>query len=190
MAANFVFLEPNAIVAGPASQTYSNQRLPLQYVARAVDAQSAATAAANQVGVGGAVFVYCVGSDSDVAKGAMVAIDSGTARAINTASTGSCWQLGIAAAALTASSVYGWVQVSGICDYAKFGGTANIAAGGSIALGSAAGRWESAYEASASAGYRIIGAHNVVSITATAGQSNAATVALYFPTHIGVTANL
>lgn len=188
MGDKYVFLEPNAIVAGPATATYSNQRLPLNFMARAVGVETAASG--NGAGAGGAVFVYCVGSNSDVVHGAIVAIDNGTARAINTASTGSCWQLGVAAAGLTNTNVYGWVQVAGICDYALMGGTDDIAAGASIALGSAAGRFESAYEASASAGYRIIGANNVVSISEASLQSNAATIALYYPAHIGVTANL
>ncbi len=163
-------------VPSPVSQVDTSARWPIGWVAQGRDCQSGSG------NVGAGEFVYVAGSNAS--KGAWVVIDNGTAKMAGSASTASVWPLGVACGAHSATSLYGWVQVGGCCDFAK-ATNASIAGGAPLYLGSAAGRVNSTGSA---VGFRILGCHPCGSYTSS--QSDSLTVQLYNPMHIGKTANL
>ena len=95
----------------------------------------------------------------------------------NTASQG---PVGIAPVALSATNVYGWVQVAGICDYAKMGTQGTAAAGLPVVIGTTAGRLQSTAGAT---GYIINGLK--VSQYSTTANSNSAILQMYYPIYDG-----
>jgi hypothetical protein len=145
---------------------------------RALDFQTGSAGSAQNAGE----FVYLRGSNAT--HGCLVYIDSVSAKAAGTAHTASVWpQMGIAAGALSATNVYGWVQVQGICDYAILTNT-SMAAGAPVYLASTTGQIASTCGAT---GYRVIGIAPVVSYTS---ANSSVTVMLNYPQHVGATANL
>lgn len=134
---------------------------------------------------GGGQFVYCRGSNV-ASIGQFVHISggaSGGVSAVLLASANSTvfWPIGVAAGVLSASNVFGWVQVQGICDYATASNT-SVAANAYIALGSTAGQVGSV----TALGSRINGIAVPVSFTS---SQTSLTVYLDFPKIIGVTAS-
>lgn len=138
MAASFVIADPFLGNPVPVSATATVQKWPLGLVARAVDQQSGAYATASNASTAssanttnnqspGGMFMYCQGSDV-ASVGQAVHISNGSAVQLATANTGSFFPIGVAAGLLSASNVFGWVQVQGFCDYAKFTNS-SVAAG-------------------------------------------------------------
>jgi ABC-type Fe3+ transport system substrate-binding protein len=157
---------------GPASATATVQGWPLGYNARGLDPT-----------LGEAVFVYAQGNNV-ASAGALVKIINGSAvmaGTVNSASYG--FPLGIACGALSATNLYGWVQVEGLCDFAR-GTNAAVAAGAPVYLQAGAGVIASAVVA----GNQIVGM--AVPVSYTSSQSASMTVQLNFPTQVGLTASL
>ena len=102
------------IGAVPVSVTGTTKLLPLGYVAQAQDLQTGST------NCGCGEFRYVVGpAASGPSKGDLAMLKGNTVQQAGSASSGSYLPLGIAAGAISATNVYGWVQVRGLCDYAK-----------------------------------------------------------------------
>jgi hypothetical protein len=165
----------------PASATGTVQVAPLGYYARAVDNASVGTS----VNRGAGQFVYCRGSNV-TAIGQFVHISggaSGGVSAVLLASANSTvfWPIGVAAGNLSATNVFGWVQVQGLCDYATASNTA-VAANAYIALGSTAGQVGTV----TALGSRINGIAIPVAFTS---SQTSLTCYLDFPKIIGVTAS-
>jgi hypothetical protein len=78
--------------------------------------RSAATGSAAIYAAG--EFVYCRGSNV-ASAGQFVNIQNGSAVLAASANSSRALPVGVAAGALTATNVYGWVQVRGRCDYAR-----------------------------------------------------------------------
>lgn len=166
---NYQFIEPGAGFPGvSASGTVQLMRLGL--IAGALDPT-----------LGYAEFVYAQGAAASAPTAGdwvlMSGFSAGQAVSGNTASQGF---VGVAPAALSATNVFGWVQVMGVCDYAK-GTNASIAAGVPLFVGTGAGRANSTASA---AGFRIDGAWNNV-VSYTSSQSNSLTAMLYYPVFNG-----
>lgn len=101
---DYKFIDPTA--AQPVTAVATTPLFPLGLQAKAVDPT-----------LGAAVFQYARGSTN--AAGMPVILQGGYAKALATAvNNGSAAPVGIAAAAMTGTGQYGWVQVQGICDYA------------------------------------------------------------------------
>lgn len=130
---NYVFVPQYGGQPAPMSGTDTSQRfeLGLEVWARDMGQTNAITTApgtANQAVFGGGVFRYCQGNDVG-SSGMFVAIVSDSASKIAAAHTiSNAVPVGIAAGALSATSVYGWVQVQGVCDWAR------VTSGGSCGL--------------------------------------------------------
>ena len=118
MAANFKIIDPG-IGNQPVTLTQTVSQFPLGLEVQAVDmvSGSAATGSGN---LGCARFVNCVGSAaSGASRGDLVFRFGNSIQKAGSASSGTNMDLGIAAGDVSNSNVYGWVQIGGICDYAK-----------------------------------------------------------------------
>ena len=169
--ANYVIADPFIGAPAPASVTATSQYWPLGLECRAVDISSGASQ------LGGAVFRYCQGSDVGTA-GLVVYIQSN--QAIKLGATQN-YPVGIAAGALSATNVYGWVQVQGLCDYMR-GTNVSIGAASALYIGTAAGFVQSGSAAAS----RIYGM--LPSASYTSSQSLSMSVELNRP-YVGVTAS-
>lgn len=98
---------------GPVTATHTAPQFPLGFEVIAVDRSSATSG-----GGGFGVFQYCRGSNCDSA-GAFVHIRNGSAVLLAAANSALNFPIGVAAAVLSATSQYGWVQVQGRVDYAR-----------------------------------------------------------------------
>jgi hypothetical protein len=123
------------------------------------------------------VFVKGPASGSSAAAGDAVQILPNFAvQQLASGSTATQGPVGIAPAALSATNVYGWVQVMGVCDYAKMGTQGTAAVGLPVVIGSTAGRLQSTAGAT---GYIINGLK--VSQYSTTANSNSAVLGMYYP---------
>jgi len=95
-------------------------------------------------------------------------------------STASQGAIGILPGALTASNVYGWAQIYGVCDYANLGTQGTGAVGAPLFVGTTAGRLQTTAGAT---GY-IINCLKVSQYTTTA-NSNSGIVFMYWPVFDG-----
>jgi len=111
MAAIFKIVEPTVGDLVPVTATGTVPLYPLGYIARAADLQTGTT------NVGAGQFMYMKGNNV-TAIGQMVALSNGSAVLAGTVNSLSLNNVGFAAGNLSATSVYGWVQVQGFCDYA------------------------------------------------------------------------
>jgi len=174
----YKIVDPNIGAPSPVTATGTVQQWPLGIKMRALDFQTGSAGSGANYGE----FIYLRGSD--VTHGCLVFVDSVSAKAAGTAHTASIWPvMGIAAGALSATNVFGWVQVKGLCDYAIITNT-TFAAGAPVFLASTTGQIASTCGA---VGYRVIGINNVVVYSST---QSSVTVMLDYPQHIGKTANL
>jgi len=174
----YKIVDPNIGAPSPVTATGTVQQWPLGVRMRALDYQTGSVGSAGNYGE----FVYLRGSDAT--HGCLVYVDSVSAKAAGTAHTASMWPvMGIAAGALSATSVFGWVQVAGICDYAILTNT-SFAAGAPVFLASTTGQIDSTQSET---GFRVIGIAPIVSYTS---ANSSMTVMLNYPQHIGATANL
>lgn len=179
-------IEPN--VAGvPISQTDTAARFPLGAVVRAAY-HGTATGTVSNLG-GGAVFQYCQGSDVTTA-GQFVQIQGNSAVLAAAAAGASYFPIGVAAGALSTTSVYGWVQIHGICDYVLTTNEDHSAGRPLYINAGTAGLVQS----TPVAGQNIEGAVNLVAFSSSGGTGTGTdllysnlTVQLRFPHVVGTT---
>lgn len=181
MSANFKIADPLIGVPLPVSETKtaatSNIPFPLGMSVHAVDKQSGSG------NLGAGVFVYARGSNV-ASVGQFVHLMGNSAVLLAAANSASKYPVGVAAGVLSATNVYGWVQVQGLCDYAR-GTNSSIAAGVPI------------YICAGSAGYLVTNVVNgnqvngaVLPNSYTSSQSQSLTVQLNYPRVLGLSASL
>lgn len=102
----------------PLSQTDTAQRFELGAIVRAANYGTGTGTRSNLEG--GGMFQYCRGSNVSTA-GQVVQLQGNSAvvmdASVASTSPGFPWPVGVAAGPLSATNVYGWVQVQGVCDY-------------------------------------------------------------------------
>lgn len=150
------------------------QLLPVGYIAHGQDTSTA------QGGMGMGSFIYCQGSNV-TAAGQFVHVSNGSAVLLASANSTVWWPIGLAGGNLSATNVYGWVQVQGKADYALHTNV-SVAANAYIALGSTAGQVGTV----TALGSRINGIAVPNSFTS---SQTSMTVFLDFPKLIGITAS-
>lgn len=169
---DYKIVEPQLGIPSPASSTGTVQQWPLGFVARGVDL---ATGSAR---LGEGLFQYCVGATAGQPqlRGQMVQIRGHSAALLGTVNRLSNFPVGLAAGPISASNVYGWVQVKGVADYARCSNH-DIAVGASAFAASTTGLIATTQGATGAA---IYGIAFPVSLTST--QSLSVTIDLNFPT--------
>lgn len=110
---NYYAVNPLIGAPTPVTATASSPQFPIGLEVQAVD-KNAVTSAGGAAGV----FVYARGSNV-ASAGQFVHIVNGSAVLLASGNIASAYPVGVAAGALTATNVYGWVQVAGRVDYAK-----------------------------------------------------------------------
>ena len=127
MAADFKIAHRQQIGVIPVTQTgtFNSVNAPPFPFGQTLFARDFQTGSAQPFGA--AAFVMCKGSDVTQA-GRFVHIQGNTAILLNENNSASKFPVGVAAGALSASNVYGFVQVAGLCDYAQVTNS-SIAAG-------------------------------------------------------------
>ena len=171
---NFVCMDP--ILGAPvASQTGTVQQ---GVIGNYVDMDDNATGSTN---MGAGQFVYVRGSNV-ASIGQFVHISNGSAVLLDSANSRAWWPIGVAAGVLSATNVFGWVQVQGLCDYATCSNTSVAAGTANLCLGSTAGQVGSV----TALGSRIAGLAVPNSFTS---SQVSLTVYLDFPKLIGITAS-
>lgn len=118
------FIVSPFVQQGPLSQTFSYNPSGA-YVGQEVDIVD--RAAATSLGGAGGRAVFVRGSNI-ASAGQFCHIVNGSAVLLASANSASAYPIGCAAAALTATNVYGWVQVQGRVDYARGTNTAPTSA--------------------------------------------------------------
>lgn len=186
---NYVFAEPQlGIAPTPMSATYTfatsasvYPTFPLGYELRAEDWQSGSTPS-----LGAGVFVHVVGNSAGAPQsaGQLVLIQGNSALLAGTANQGSNFPIGLAAGAISASNVAGWVQIQGYADYAKISNH-SVGVGASAFVASTTGLVATTQGA---AGAQIKGIAFPMSVTS--AQSQSVTLYLNRPFVVGVSANL
>jgi hypothetical protein len=163
----------------PVTVTGTSQKWPLGLIVQAEDRN---TASASNMGAGH--FVYCIGASvSAPNRGDWVFYAGNSAKLLGSGSSLSNSPIGVAAGDLTASNVYGWVQVRGLCDYAKFE-NATIAVGASAFIASATntdGQIASTQTATGNAVFGIFFPVSVASNTVAGASTMTGTAQLDFP---------
>ena len=131
-------------------------------------------------------FIYCRGNAaSSASSGAWVVMSNFSAvLAQQNMSVGIGGPVGVVAGDLSATSVYGWVQVYGVCDFAKAATNNSIAAGRGVFIAATAGRVNSSVQAG-TGNMLIFGA--VAGSSYTSSQSNSFTAFLNNPQLVGNT---
>ena len=180
---DYKFVEPQIGAPSPCSVTATVQAWPLGYLAKGEDFASGlgGTAFTSVARIGDGLFQYAVGDTANpsLSRGQVVILRGNSAQLAGTVNRLSNFPVGVAAGPLSASNVYGWVQVQGLCDYAFGHSAGNFAAGATAFVGSTTGEFATTQGA---VGARIWGAHYPVSADNT--QSRSLTVHLNFP-HMG-----
>jgi hypothetical protein len=177
----YKFLDPKIGLLDAPSVTGTTPLWNLGQKALAADGVVLGTASPPTVGE----FVYCVGSASGGTAGAFVQFAGYTASVMSAANSASRLPLGFAAGPLTATNVFGWVQVAGIVTNAK-GTNADIAAGVPMYLHAGAGQIASAVVA----GNQILGVYAYKSCTATLASVGSLSVQVDYPKIMGLSASL
>src|SRR5512139_870888 len=167
---DYVIADP-IIAPGPTSATHTTPQFPIGAEVRAID-RAGATSGGGAFGE----FVYCRGSDVG-SVGAFVQIQNGSAVMLAAANSACNFAVGVAAGLLSATNVYGWVQVQGRVDYAR---------GTNVAMTAGVPRYICAGTAgivlsNAVAGNRIQGLVVPVNQTGTAAVSASGVFDLYRP---------
>lgn len=139
---------------GPATATHSTPQFPLGHKVIAVD-----RAASTSGGPAFGEFVYCRGSNM-ASAGQFVHIVNGSAVLLASGNSALRYPVGVAPAALTATNVYGWVQVYGLADYCRANASdATVPAGSAAYLCATAG----AVNPASALGSCVVGLHAPVS---------------------------
>jgi hypothetical protein len=107
------FLVSPFVSPGPVTATHTAPQAAIGLEVDAID-KNAATSG----GAGAGRFVYARGSNV-ASAGQFVHLVNGSAVLLASANSASAYPIGVAAAALTATNVYGWVMVQGRCDFAR-----------------------------------------------------------------------
>ena len=179
---DYKIVEPQMGAPSPCSVTATVQAWPLGFIAKAADFASGlgGTAFTSVTRCGDGLFQYVVGDTAGPAlsRGQAVLMRGNSALLAGTVNRLSNLPLGIAAGPISASNVYGWVQVQGFCDYAR-GTNANTSVGATAFVGSTTGQLASTQGA---VGARIWGLHFPIQVTA--DNSLSVTCYLNFP-HMG-----
>jgi hypothetical protein len=164
-----------------ANYTNTSQFWPQGIVEAAYYAVTSSGSAANQgtTSSWGGQFQYQRGSNV-TAIGQFVHIQNGSAVLLDQANSLSYFPVGVAAGPLSATNVFGWVQVDGYCDYAV-GPNSSVGAGVPLYMGGTAGR----VAASANAGQWINGL--VAPVSYTSSQSRSFTVQMNYPSVVALT---
>jgi len=174
---DYKMIEPVQGAPSPATGTATVQQWPLGYEAKFVDNQS------GTANIGAGVFIYAQGSNV-TAVGQAVALNGNQAVLLAAANSASKFPVGIAAGNLSATNVYGWVQVQGVADYVR-GTNSSIAAGVPLYINAGtAGLIASVV----STGHMVLGA--VCPVSYTSSQSLSMTVQLNRPIVVGLSASL
>ena len=121
MAGSYVIVNSIGAVS-PVSATETSKRFALGVEMIAVDNQTGASS----LNLGAGRFIYCQGSNV-ASVGQFVHISSNSAVLLAAANSTCEFPVGVAAGNLSATNVFGWVQVQGLCDYAR-GTNSSIAA--------------------------------------------------------------
>lgn len=170
MASSYQFIEPGAGFPGvSATGTVQLQRLGL-------------IAGAHDPTYGYAEFMYVRGaaaSTPTVGDGVLVNGDY-KAQQLASGNTGSRGPVGLAPAALSATNVFGWVQVLGVADYCNMGTQGTVAAGAPVVVGTTAGRLQTT---AGSTGFIVNGLY--VSQYSTTANSNSGILFAYYPVYDG-----
>lgn len=174
----FMVVDPFIGNPTPVSATATSAQFPIGLIARAEDKLTGASSLYRGCGE----FIYAQGSNVTVI-GQFVMVSNGSAVLLASANSGSAFPIGVAAGNLSASNVFGWVQVQGICDYAQ-GTNSSIAAGAPLYYAATAGIVNSV----SALGSRIQGV--VAPNSYTSSQSASLTVQLFRPFNAGLTALL
>lgn len=174
---NYKMIEPMQGAPSPASATATVQQWPLGYEAKFVDIQS------GTANVGAGVFVYAQGSNC-TAIGQAVALNGNQAVLLAAANSASKFPVGVAAGNLSATNVYGWVQVQGVADYVR-GTNSAIAAGAPLYINAGTA---GLIGSNVVAGNMVLGA--VCPVSYTSSQSASMTVQLNRPIVVGLSASL
>ncbi len=171
---DYKIVDPAVGAPSPVSLTATTRQWPLGFIGQAEDF---ATGTAR---VGQALFQYCVGDTAGQPQsaGQLVFLRGNSAMLAGTVNRLSNFPAGIAAGPISASNVYGWVQVQGLCDYARCSNH-DIAVGASAFIASTTGLLATAQGAT---GAGLYGVHFPISATST--QSLSVTCYLNFP-HVG-----
>jgi len=140
---------------------------------------SADTALGQECGV----FKYVQGSNIGSA-GQFAMMSNGSAVLLAAANSAAKWPVGVACAALTATSQFGWMQVEGPCDFAR-GTNSSIAA--AVPLYIAAGT-AGLLVTNVVAGNQVLGV--IAPVSYTSSQSSALSVNLARPFLVGLTASV
>lgn len=158
----------------------SSPLLPIGFEVQARDA-----AAGTAAGGGFGVFQYCRGSNV-ASVGQFVHIINGSAVLLAVGNSASNFPIGVAAGVLSATNVYGWVQVQGRVDYARGTNTSNAAGAQRYICAGTAGIVVS----------NVVAGNRIQGLCVPADQSNTAAVSasgvydLYRPFCAGLTASL
>lgn len=130
---NFIAIAPTLGNPSPVSLTNTSQMFPVGQTIMCEDRGSGASS----VNRGAGEFVYLRGSNVTTI-GQFVHISNGSAVLLASANSGSFFPIGVAAGVLSASNVFGWVQIAGACDVA-IGTNSSVAAGVPLYLAATAG---------------------------------------------------
>lgn len=165
----YQFIQPGAGFQG-VSNTGTVQNLRLGFIAGAVDPT-----------YGYAEFMYVQGASASApTAGDLCLVQGGVAQQAVSGNTASQGVIAFAPAALSATNVYGWVQVYGVADYCKLATAATGAVGVALCIGTTAGRAQTTASAT---GFRVDGAY--ISQYTTTANSNSGIVNLYYPVFNG-----
>ena len=177
MAANFKMVNPVLGAPSPATLTATTQQWPLGFEAAFADQNS------GSANVGCGKFVYVQGGtvSAPQSAGQAVQLVSGFyAQLAGSANTATVGPLGIAAGAISASNVFGWVQVQGVCDYVRGASAGDFGAvGAPVFIGTTNGQIQTTAGAT---GYLIHGAF-VAATGASVAKSTAQSLILNYPNY-------
>lgn len=128
---DYKVLDDSPVGIGAVSDTQSSRQFPIGLKVKAVHSNG-------QV----AEFMYAQGSNV-VSEGQLAQFVNGQAVLLASGNSSNPYLVGVAGAALTGTSRYGWVQIGGYCDYLR-GTNSAIAAGRALYLGATDGQPSSA----------------------------------------------
>lgn len=107
------FINSPYVAPGPVTNTDSTPQAPIGLEVDAID-----RAAASSGGPAWGKFVYARGSNV-ASAGQFVQIVNGSAVLLASANSALRYQIGVCPTVLSATNVYGWVQVRGLADYVR-----------------------------------------------------------------------
>jgi hypothetical protein len=109
---DYFISDPN-VRAGPITATHSAPQAPLGLIVNAID-----RAAATSGGPAFGRFYYARGSNV-ASAGQFVQLQNGSAVLLASANSSLRHQVGVCPTVLSATNVYGWVQIEGLADYCR-----------------------------------------------------------------------